>query len=148
MKKLIFLCIAVFALLSCKKDNDVIDNPKATTIVFTVIGDVPYDLTQREGLVDLISKHNAQNASEFIVHVGDIKPGKDPCNESVYQDVSTLLQKFKKPTFIVLGDNEYNDCDNPTQALHFWNTNFLHFNEHWTFNHQISYQNNRNENFS
>ncbi len=145
-KHLLFLSI-VLSFLSCNKSENSIDKP-SEPVVFTVIGDVPYGSDQREGFVNLIAKHNAQNASEFVVHVGDIKAGKDPCDEPVYQDVSSLLKQLTVPTFVVLGDNEYNDCDSPSQALGYWNTYLLHFNENWTFTHQVNYQNERTENFS
>ncbi len=147
MKKSILFLSIILSFLSCDKSETSDDKP-SDPIVFTVIGDVPYGNEQRDGFVNLIAKHNAQNASEFVVHVGDIKAGKDPCNESVYQDVSALLKQLTVPTFVVLGDNEYNDCDNPNQALGFWNTYFLHLNENWTFSHQVNYQSERTENFS
>ncbi len=119
-----------------------------TSTVFTVIGDVPYDDNQRDGLIAMIDAHNTNATSEFVVHVGDIKSGADPCDESVYEDVSGLLKKFKTPTFMVLGDNEYNDCDNPEDALALWNEYFLHFNENWEFSHTVEYQEERSENFA
>jgi hypothetical protein len=117
-------------------------------ISFTAIGDVPYNDEQQDGLIEIISKHNALGASEFVIHVGDIKPGAGECNETVYQDVSNLLKTFKAPTFIVLGDNEYNDCTDPQQGLEYWNKYFLHFNENWSFEPFVTYQPERTENFS
>ena len=148
MKNLIFLLIIYLFLSSCEKAEDKIENKDAEPVAFTVIGDVPYGDTQLEGLVNLIEKHNAQEASEFVVHVGDIKKGSVPCEENVYKDVSTILKKIKAPTFIVLGDNEYNDCDNPNEGLEFWNTYFLQFNKNWNFKHVVSNQPNRIENFN
>ncbi len=116
--------------------------------VFTVIGDVPYSDEQRNGLIAMIDAHNTKATSEFIVHVGDIKPGSAPCDESVYGDVSGLLKKFEAPTFVLLGDNEYNDCDDPEGALTLWNQYFLRFNENWDFPHKVKYQEERPENFA
>jgi len=117
-------------------------------VVFTAIGDVPYDDEQRTDLINMVTAHNAQKESEFIIHVGDIKPGADPCDETVYKDVSTILKDFETPTFIVLGDNEFNDCTDPAQGLDYWNQYFLHFNENWEFEPQVQYQVERTENFS
>lgn len=119
-----------------------------TTTVFTVIGDVPYNDDQRVGLIAMIDAHNTNATSEFVVHVGDIKSGAAPCDEGVYEDVSGLLKNFKTPTFMLLGDNEYNDCDNPEDALALWNQYFLHFNENWEFSHTVEYQEERSENFT
>ncbi|MGB7394965.1 MAG: metallophosphoesterase [Pricia sp.] len=120
----------------------------AATTRFTVIGDVPYDDAQRSSLIALIDAHNARAKSEFVVHVGDIKPGADACDESVYEDVHGILRNFETPTFIVLGDNEYNDCDRPEEALVLWNQYFLHFNENWDFPQEVEYQDKRPENFA
>jgi len=116
--------------------------------LFTVIGDVPYNDDQRDGLIAMIDAHNTNGTSEFVVHVGDIKPGADACDELLYKDVSELLKNFKAPTFIVLGDNEYNDCNKPEDALMLWNQYFLRFNENWEFPHIVEYQEKRPENFA
>lgn len=118
------------------------------TVVFTVIGDVPYNSEQRDGLIDLIQAHNTKAISQFVVHVGDIKAGADPCEEAVYEDVSNILKEFSAPTFMLLGDNEYNDCTDPVAALALWNQYFLNFHENWTFDQDIAYQEDRTENFA
>lgn len=126
------------------------DSPISETIpvTFTVIGDVPYSEEQRSGLLNLISKYNVADPTDFVVHIGDIKPGAVACDEFVYKDVDSILRLFNTPTFIVLGDNEYNDCLDPVQGLENWNKYFLHFNENWNFDPTIVYQTERSENFS
>lgn len=161
---LVFLSFSMVVALSCNSKNDplidVIDpndtiKPKDTTpavvldtVVFSVIGDVPYDTEQRDGLISMIQTHNTKAKSEFIVHVGDIKPGADPCDEAVFQDVNGILKEFSTPTFMLLGDNEYNDCTDPIAALQLWNQYFLNFHQNWTFDQSITYQENRAENFA
>ena len=121
---------------------------KYAPTLFTVIGDVPYNDEQKIGLTALIATHNEKADSEFIVHIGDIKPGADPCDEAVYEDISGMLKKFDTPTFMLLGDNEYNDCNDPDEALEFWNQYFLHFSENWEFDQEVVYQEERIENFA
>tara|TARA_R110001592_G_scaffold4120_5_gene23068 strand:- start:4072 stop:5013 length:942 start_codon:yes stop_codon:yes gene_type:complete len=148
------LIISILLFFSCRENNgsdsstDDTPSEEFTSISFTAIGDVPYNNEQRDGLIDIISRHNAIDPSEFVIHVGDIKPGAAECDETVYQDVSGILRTFEAPTFIVLGDNEYNDCSNPQQGLEYWNKYFLHFNENWTFEPTVIYQPERTENFS
>jgi len=162
----IIVSFFVFTLIlgfSCNSKNDppidVIDpidtiKPKDSTptlldtVVFSVIGDVPYNTEQRDGLIAMIQTHNTKAKSEFVVHVGDIKPGADPCDEAVFQDVSGILKEFSAPTFMLLGDNEYNDCADPVSALQLWNQYFLNFHQNWTFGQSITYQENRAENFA
>lgn len=152
LRSTLFLISSFYLLfLGCSSSEN---NPKQpdteiiNPVTFTAIGDVPYSDTIREGLIAMISKHNTITSSEFVVHVGDIKRGADPCNEAVYDDVSGILKNFKAPTFMLLGDNEFNDCANPNQAFNYWKQYFLKFNENWTFNQKITYQTERTENFS
>ena len=144
-------CISLIICLSCSGTNATDSNKEPEVVpesIFSAIGDVPYNATQKEHFIALIAQHNTKAKSDFVIHVGDIKPGGDPCNESVYQEVSNLLKRFTTPTFVILGDNEFNDCDNPTQGLGFWNTYFLQLNKNWNFKPVVKYQQNRPENFS
>jgi len=151
---LFYILVCLSFILSCAESKN--NNSKSeeseeestSRVKFTVIGDVPYTDEQREDLVSFIDAHNSKSKSEFLVHVGDIKAGKTPCDEDIYKDVSSILKEVSVPTFIILGDNEYNDCDDPDQGLAFWNTYFLHLNKNWDFKHEIAYQENRTENFS
>jgi len=124
------------------------DDLSKDSITFTVIGDVPYNGEQRLELIKLITKHNAISNSEFVVHVGDIKPGTVDCQEYFYQDMDNILKKFMAPTFVVLWDNEYSGCANPVQGLEYWKKYFLHYSENWNFDIPITYQSERDENFS
>lgn len=160
---LVFSSLALILIFSfgCRKTPPTVLNENTDTIqpidtttaildsvIFSVIGDVPYNAEQRDGLISLIQTHNTKAKSEFVVHVGDIKPGADPCDEAVFQDVSGILKEFSAPTFMLLGDNEYNDCDDPISALQLWNQYFLNFHQNWTFDQTITYQDNRAENFA
>jgi len=131
-------------------DSTEVDAPTGSysPVLFSVIGDVPYDEAELAELGNVIQNHNQEADSEFVIHLGDIKPGSAPCGKEVYEEVSALLESFETPVFIVLGDNEYNDCEVPEEALGLWNSYFLHFNENWEFPHPIEYQQERAENFT
>lgn len=148
----LLICMSIMCSCGESKSKDPtskeIDKAGTPPVLFTVIGDVPYNEEQRSDLISFINERNAESKSEFLIHVGDIKAGKTPCDEDIYEDVSTILKEVSIPTFIILGDNEYNDCDNPIQGLKFWNQYFLHLNKNWEFEHQIAYQEERDENFS
>lgn len=153
----VFVIILLFFSCGNSNDNDPPPIPKENEeeevevvppVVFTAIGDVPYNDEQRTDLINMVIDHNAKSTSEFIIHVGDIKAGADPCDEEVYDDVSTILKGFDTPTFIILGDNEFNDCEDPVQGLEYWNQYFLNFHENWPFEPAITYQAERTENFS
>jgi len=124
------------------------DSLQYTPVTFTAMGDVPYT---PQGFIDLaeqIEKHDGNSTSSFIMHLGDIKTSADSCNERRYQEVANVLQKSSIPLFIIPGDNEYNDCDDPIEAFAFWKKYFLHFHKKWAFPHAIEYDKERVENFS
>ena len=130
----------IFLFISCSADKD--------PIVFTVIGDVPYSDAERTLLPQKIEAHNAEASSSFVVHVGDIKRGSDPCDVEVYEDVSAMLRKFTVPSFMLIGDNEFNDCEDPVQARAFWDQHFLDFHTEWSFDHDVATQDVRKENWA
>lgn len=133
----IYLLLAT--LISCTKKNQ--------TITFSAIGDVPYSEEVAQQLERNIQEHNKTSESSFVVHLGDIKPGSKPCDEAVYKRVSGMLKEFSKPVYIIPGDNEYNDCDDPLEAFGFWKKHFLHFHERWNPKWPTSYQTDQTENF-
>lgn len=90
------------------------------TVIYSAIGDVPYKNAQKEEIKTLITKHNSTAKSDFLIHLGYIKLRSAACDESVYQEVSSLLKSFSVPTFSILGDNEFNDSSNPEEGLNIW----------------------------
>ena len=136
------LCILVLSastLAVCK------EQPKPL-VTFYAMGDVPYapeeDVTLPQQIADLPAD------AEFVIHVGDIKRGSVACDESVYQKVSGMLSKSVAPVFIIPGDNEWNDCDEPDQAWQYWNRYFMRFDQQWHHRFPVFRQLELEENFS
>lgn len=127
--------------------NDATQSSESQTLVtFYVMGDVPYKPAEDIQLPKQIS--GLPDDAEFVVHVGDIKTGSTPCNEGVYVKVAGMLAKSKVPVFIIPGDNEWNDCANPTEAWKFWDQYFMRFDRRWQHSFRIFRQLEREENFS
>ncbi|MDA0347904.1 MAG: hypothetical protein O3C43_03575 [Verrucomicrobia bacterium] len=126
----------------------------APDLTFAVMGDVPYGLTPDEIraeeiiLKQQIADLNQNDSLSFVMHVGDIKKGIPPCEPGVYKTVAGILRTNKHPTFIIPGDNEWNDCQNPEEAWKLWEANFTRFDEHWPNELGVVRQSNRQENFS
>jgi hypothetical protein len=101
------------------------------------MGDTPYSAADELLLQAQIATHNASSAARFMVHVGDLKTGSSGCFESVYADVSGWLAALAVPTFVLLGDNDWNDCDKggvgpgPAEALALWKRYFAEFDDNW-----------------
>jgi len=121
---------------------------KKSILVFSVMGDVPRNTFEDTLIQKQIIAHNRYSPSEFMLHVGDIKGGKTPCTEDQYSKVAGYLKKLKVPTFIVPGDNEWNDCENPEQAWVYWTKHFLRFEDNWNHHYRVIRQDGRLENMA
>jgi hypothetical protein len=115
---------------------------------FSVMGDVPRTEEEKTILTDQILHHNARSTAQFMIHVGDIKSGSDPCDEQVYKDVAAQLLMLDVPTFIVPGDNEWNDCQDPDKAWQFWEQYFLNFEQNWNIGWEVTHQQEQKENLA
>ena len=78
-------------------------------IVFYVIGDAPYKVTELDPATGFPNQvRGIPNDAEFVVHVGDILSAKESgCHLSWYQQVSYILKESSAPVFITPGDNDW-----------------------------------------
>ena len=122
------------------------DDAAEVKVTFYAMGDVPY--APEEDVILPKQIENLPGDAEFVIHVGDIKPGLPLCTESVYQKVAGMLGKSAAPVFIIPGDNEWNDCIDTAQAWTYWDQYFMKFDERWQHRLQVSRQKIREENFA
>lgn len=62
-----------------------------------------------------------RGGTSFLVHLGDWNsPYATRCDEQSYQDVQALFSNSSIPVYFIPGDNDFNDCPNPEQAMSFW----------------------------
>jgi hypothetical protein len=78
-----------------------------------LIGDMPYDskgLTQAPNVINAI---NANSLINLVTFDGDTMSGKgNKCTDEAYPALKTgFFDKFAKPIFYSVGDNEWVDCD-------------------------------------
>jgi hypothetical protein len=117
-----------------------------TSIDIRVLADIPYSPEEYAELeADLA---NVAGNDAFFVHLGDINNDSGSCNESVYTNAANSLQTSSIPVFIVPGDNEWNDCSNPTQAWSYWDTHLMRLEENWSTSFTVLRQSVREENFA
>jgi hypothetical protein len=82
----------------------------AETWRFALIGDVPYSDYERAELPGMLEAIAGQDV-DFVAHVGDIKHGKDRCDDAVFADRYQLFNRTRVPFVFIPGDNEWTDCE-------------------------------------
>lgn len=122
---------------------------QAQLLHFSATGCGPYAPDEEPMLEHHVDLVNRDGKSEFLVHLGDVVTGKKTkWPESQYAAVANILKKSKHPVFVVLGDNEWNDLDNPAEGLEFWNRQFRDFEKHFPNSLPLEKQKSRPENFA
>lgn len=104
------------------------NTPRNDQVTVAVFGDWPYadKTTGNDYLLDnaglLINSINSDAGVSFIIHVGDIHSGHQPCTSAGIlpaistadpgwnQDIFYQFQQFKAPLVYTPGDNEWTDC--------------------------------------
>jgi chitodextrinase len=119
---------------------------QGSPVTFSVIGDIPYggseDLFQ-----EYVDDHNLMSPADFFVHVGDIM-SQGSCPEPSYALVSDIMSQLAVPAFVIPGDNEWNDCNDPAAAWILWETWFSEFEQRFCGTPSIEAQPVRRENFA
>ena len=88
------------------------------TVRFSVIGDTPYYESDSE--LAVLSESLIKMAQEdipFVIHVGDIIRSNTSCSKELFQMRANVFLNSPIPFLITIGDNEFNDCSKPEEAL-------------------------------
>ena len=116
-------------------------------VTFSVIGDIPY--SGKEGLFQgFVTSHNLKSPAKLFFHVGDIKSQTDACPEFYYAQTFDIMTQLAVPSFIVPGDNEWNDCADPNAAWALWEAYFTDFEQNFCGAPPVEAQAVRHENFA
>ena len=122
------------------------------SVVFTAMGCGPYTVEAEVALARFVRLENEKGSSSFLIHCGDIVTGKNKdWPESQYAKVAGLLGDGNKiPTFIVPGDNEWNDQTDPDRHWGYWTKHLMSFDQKWQMpaGTTVARQKERLENFS
>ena len=87
-------------------------------------GDLPYsDVQATVGLPNLIADMNKQDLA-FTAHDGDLKAGNatagsvtpTTCSDALYIQALTFFNSLKAPAVFTPGDNDWTDCDRPSNG--------------------------------
>ncbi len=79
---------------------------------FAVLGDVPYDPPGERAELDQLRTDLATLGTvDWVVHLGDLKRGRDPCEPGTYTRAAEAMCTAPAPALVLPGDNEWNDCE-------------------------------------
>mmetsp|Transcript_13802 Transcript_13802/g.29078 ORF Transcript_13802/g.29078 Transcript_13802/m.29078 type:complete len:555 (-) Transcript_13802:239-1903(-) len=109
-------------------------NGPRNVLSFIVMADIPYYVNHRYCLNRQLRELDPAKDDDFlfIVHLGDMKYGQTRgCEKEIYSDVAEIITNKQnalrydpRDFFIVIGDNDWNDCNDPDTALSYWMNNF------------------------
>lgn len=121
----------------------------AQPLRFSATGCGPYADDEEPLLAHYVDLVNNDGQSEFLVHLGDVVTGaKRQWPETQYAKVANILKRSEVPAYVVLGDNEWNDLENPAEGLEFWNRQLRDFDKNFPHSHKLAKQKARPENFA
>jgi hypothetical protein len=114
---------------------------------FYVMGDAPY--LKKERIRFPLQVASLDERPDFLVHVGDMKIRSLDCPEEDYRDMRDMLRAHSRPSFIVLGDNDWFECGDRMGAYNLWHANLGKMESHWPSSEfSVFRQRNRTENFA
>lgn len=135
--------------------NDNLDTSRKDLVQFSIVGDTPYDTLGSTALLEKFQSHiddnNDRSYADFLIHVGDIKKGITPCDLSYYTNTLKVLESSTKPPYLLIGDNEWNDCrrgTDPSMGLAYWQRTFTNMNQEFITDFDAKSQIGRPENIS
>jgi len=112
-----------------------------STARFWAIAGVPYNRVDAEILRRQIG--NLTTDADFLIHLGDIKAGRSSCDGDRFEEVRQNMELLTVPVLMVIGENEYNDCEDNEEALRSWRRKFAHLHLHEKLENS-----HRNENYN
>ena len=83
-------------------------NGAGASTTFALIGDTPYNPLEERLLARVLD--DIDDEVEFVVHVGDLKSGWEPCSDALLAARRDLLAASRRPLVYLPGDNEWLDC--------------------------------------
>jgi hypothetical protein len=90
---------------------------QSAPLAFFAVGDLPYSDAELVSLRDLLETAKRRRAP-FVLHIGDIKGGSQPCTDARIQRVAELFREQPAPVLYTPGDNEWTDCHRERAGAH------------------------------
>jgi hypothetical protein len=116
--------VAVLATAGIAVSGNGSTNNKTFEFTVGLWGDMPYsDVQAQVGVPNLIADMNNSDIS-FSIHDGDLKAGSGTpgsvtpttCGNALYAQALNYFNSFEQPAFFTPGDNDWTDCDRPSNG--------------------------------
>lgn len=104
------ILIGLIGILACQLNVVHASTTRSALFSFALIGDQPYDDSLEPATESLIKAINNDPDVQFILHIGDIKGGGEPCTDALLKRRIAQMKRSEKPLAYVPGDNEWTDC--------------------------------------
>ena len=132
-------------------------------VIFSAMGCGPYTPADKPAVAFYVQQENRARTSEFMVHLGDVfkkplvrkaapgeplPPDQMPTEAEYRWTADVLTTSNAIPTWIIPGDNEWNDLEDPAQGWQWWQKYYAKFEEHFQPSWKTERQPERPENFA
>lgn len=121
---ILLLTVMAFGFTTQAVENDV-------PLSFGAMGDGPRGNDEWPEFARQIAAESDDPQSAFLIHLGDICSGTEALPEWYYIGVAGLLKTSRKPVYVVIGDNEWNDLEDPAIGWGYWLKHLERFHRHF-----------------
>ncbi|GAB4471164.1 MAG: hypothetical protein OHK0044_14180 [Burkholderiaceae bacterium] len=85
----------------------------AGSFSFALIGDGPYSAAESAVFDRVLDEINADASIRLVLHTGDVKGGRERCDDELLRARYAQLQRVRAPLVFTPGDNDWTDCHRP-----------------------------------
>ncbi len=117
-------------------------------VTFAATGDGPRGEEDWTLLPQYFEAEKADGRARYLLHTGDLCKGSQPFDAEYSARVAALYRQSSIPVVFVIGDNEWNDQDNPDAAMALWKKDFMNHFEAYPSAPTVERQNSYPENFA
>jgi hypothetical protein len=86
---------------------------QAGSFSFALIGDAPYGAAESALFERMIDEINADASIRLVLHAGDVKGGRERCDDELLRARYAQLQRLRAAVVFTPGDNDWTDCHRP-----------------------------------
>lgn len=103
----------------------------AAPVTFCATGDGPRSPEEFTLIAGWFAAPNLLSGCAFLLHTGDLCAGSTHFDRAYSDSVEALYRQSPLPVVFVVGDNEWNDQENPAEGWENWSRGFLNFDRHF-----------------